>query len=172
MALNTKTNGLYATRDMPFHRSLLEFKKYWGVSYGFTMAFKGKMGLAQSMDERDYIPPEERFYAGGSRSVRGWSRADLGPKDENGKPIGGKSLLEGSIEARINLSPKFIFALFMDAGNVWLDSFHYRLNDLGYSAGAGLRYDTPIGPAGIDFARPIFNEINKWQIHFSIGHPF
>ncbi len=172
LAFNIKTNGLYMTREMPFHRSLLEFKKYWGLSYGLTFAFKGKIGLAQATDGSGYLPPEERFYAGGGHSVRGWSRSDLGPKDSYGKPLGGKSLLEGSAEVRAKLTQKLIFAIFLDAGNVWTESFDYHLNDLGYSAGVGLRYSTPIGPAGIDVAKPIFNEKKSWQIHINIGHPF
>ncbi|MCU4177361.1 BamA/OMP85 family outer membrane protein [Carboxylicivirga sp. N1Y90] len=172
LALNVKTNGLYVTRDMPFYRSLLEYKKYLGISYGLTLAFKGKVGGASATDGSGYLPPEERFYAGGGHSVRGWSRADLGPKDHNGRPIGGKSLLEGSIEARLNITHSLIFAAFMDGGNVWLDSFTYRLKELKYAAGVGVRYSTPIGPAGLDFARPLFGEGNTWQIHFNIGHPF
>ena len=172
IAVNIKTNGLYITRDMPFYRSLLEYKRYWGLNYGLTFAFKGKLGIAKATDGSDMVPAEERFYAGGAHSIRGWSRANLGPKDDNGTPIGGKSLLEGSFEARINIAPKLILATFIDAGNVWEPSFHYRLNDLGYASGLGIRYDTPIGPAGIDFARPIFNAEKRWQIHFNIGHPF
>ncbi|MBS2097235.1 BamA/OMP85 family outer membrane protein [Carboxylicivirga linearis] len=172
IAINIKTNGLYITRDMPFYRSLLEYKRYWGLNYGLTLAFKGKLGTAKATDGSDIVPAEERFYAGGAHSVRGWSRANLGPKNANGTPIGGKSLLEGSFEARVNITPKLIIATFIDAGNVWEPSFHYRLNDLGYASGLGIRYDTPIGPAGIDFARPIFNAEKRWQIHFNIGHPF
>lgn len=172
LALNIKSNGLYITREMPFVRNLLEYKKYLGVSYGFTFAFKGKIGGAKATDGSGYIPPEERFYAGGGHSVRGWSRAALGPKDDNGRPIGGHSLLEGSMEARLNMTPSLIFAAFIDGGNVWLDSFHYQLKELKYAAGVGVRYSTPIGPAGLDFARPIFGEGDTWQIHFNIGHPF
>nr|WP_321450484.1 BamA/TamA family outer membrane protein [uncultured Carboxylicivirga sp.] len=172
IALNIKTNGLYITRDMPFYKAILEYKRYWGLNYGLTLAFKGKLGTAKATDGSDYLPPEERFYAGGSHSVRGWSRANLGPKNDNGIPLGGKSMLEGSVEARINVTPKLILATFMDAGNVWEPSFQYKFNDLGYATGLGIRYDTPIGPAGLDFARPIFSSQKKWQIHFNIGHPF
>jgi len=172
IAVNIKTNGLYITRDMPFYRSLLEYKRYLGLNYGLTFAFKGKLGTAKATNGSDMIPTEERFYAGGAHSIRGWSRANLGPKDANGTPIGGKSLLEGSFEARMNIAPKLILVTFIDAGNVWEPSFHYKLNDLGYASGLGIRYDTPIGPAGIDFARPIFNTEKRWQFHFNIGHPF
>ena len=40
------------------------------------------------------------------------------------------------------------------------------------AAGAGLKIKTPIGPAGIEIARPIFDEETSWQLHFNIGHTF
>jgi outer membrane protein insertion porin family len=137
-----------------------------------VLALKAKLGGIKRTDNESFIPVEERFYAGGSNSVRGWSRSDLGPKDENGIPIGGNSLLEGSAEFRIDIGRKFKLATFVDAGNVWQSSFSYNLNDLHYAGGAGIRYKTAIGPVGIDFARPIFDAETAWQIHFNIGHTF
>lgn len=171
LSLNIKTNG-FTTGEMPFYRGLIEYKKYTGINYWLTLAFKGKVGVSHVTNDSDYLPPEERFYAGGAHSVRGWMRSRLGPKDTNDRPIGGKSLFESNIEARIKLTTKLIIAGFMDAGNVWKPSFYYRVNELNYAAGTGIRYDTPIGPAGIDFARPVFNKCKSWQIHFNIGHPF
>ena len=170
--LNVKTNGLFITKKLPFYRILAEYKTYYGIRKGLTLALKAKVGAIQRTDGNEYIPTDERFFAGGSNSVRGWSRSNLGPKDENGRPIGGKSLLEGSAEMRFSVGSRFILALFTDAGNVWTDSFTYKLKELQYSAGVGLKIKTPIGPAGIDFARPVFDTDTKWQIHFNIGHSF
>jgi len=172
LAMNIKTNGMYVTREMPFYRMLLEFKKYQAMRQGVIMAFKLKMGSVKSTDPNSAVPIDERFFAGGSHSVRGWSRSDLGPKDDNGDPIGGNSLLEGSIESRISLGRWGTFVLFADAGNVWKPSFTMHLDDLRYAGGLGIRIKTPIGPAGVDFARPIFEHTRSWQIHFNIGHPF
>lgn len=171
-SLNTKTNDLLGQTEMPFVRLLTEYKTYAGLRRGVTLALKTKLGGIVGTDGNDYIPSEERFYAGGSYSVRGWGRSELGPKDADGTPIGGNSLLEGSAEVRFDVGRRFKISIFTDAGNVWEDSFYYRLNDLHYSAGAGIYMNTPIGPAGLDFARPIFDEETKWQIHFNIGYAF
>jgi outer membrane protein insertion porin family len=96
----------------------------------------------------------------------------LGPKNEYGDPGGGRSLLEGSAEFRISISKIVVFSLFADAGNVWAGSFNYHLNDLHYAAGTGIKVKTPIGPVGLDFARPIFDSETQWQIHLNIGHSF
>ncbi len=171
-SLNVKTNDLWKEREIPFLRVITEFKTYLGITRGVTLALKAKMGGIARTDGEDFIPVEERFFAGGSYSVRGWTRSDLGPKDQNGTPIGGNSLLEGSAEFRFDVGRRFKLSLFTDAGNVWQHSFSYHLDDLGYAAGFGVHVRTPIGPAGIDFARPIFNDKNKWLLHFNIGHTF
>ncbi|MCF6357291.1 MAG: BamA/TamA family outer membrane protein [Draconibacterium sp.] len=170
--LNVKTNGLFIERELPFYRILNEYKAYIGLRRGTILALKAKIGILQRTDGNAFIPTDERFFAGGSNSVRGWARSELGPKDESGRPIGGKSLLEGSAEFRFSVSNKLILAMFCDFGNVWSDSFSYNLKEIRYAAGTGIRYKTPIGPIGIDFARPIFDDETKWQIHFSIGHSF
>ncbi len=172
ISTNFKTNDLWGKREIPFLRVISEFKTYMGLSRGVTLALKAKMGGIFRTDESEFVPVEERFFAGGSYSVRGWSRGDLGPKDVNDVPVGGKSLLEGSAEFRFDVGRRFKLSVFTDAGNVWMDSFSYHFNDLHYAAGFGVHIKTPIGPAGIDFARPIFDSTNKWQIHFNIGHTF
>ena len=172
LSLNFKTNDIWKKREIPYVRLITELKTYVGISRGITLALKTKIGGIIRTDEQDFIPVEERFFAGGSYSVRGWSRSDLGPKDANGIPVGGNSLLEGSAEFRFDAGRRFKLSVFSDAGNVWRDSFSYQLNDLHYAAGFGVHVKTPIGPAGIDFARPIFDTEKKWQIHFNIGHTF
>ncbi len=172
ISLNMKNNALLFSDEMPFFRILAEYKTYIGLRKGVVLALKIKGGGIARTDDETFIPVEEQFFAGGSHSVRGWARSELGPKNEDGVPIGGNSLFETSAELRIGVGRRFTLALFTDAGNVWLDSFSYKLNDLHYAAGAGLRINTPIGPAGLDFARPVFEENLGWQVHFNIGHTF
>ena len=72
--------------------------------------------------------------------------------------------------------------LFVDYGNVWSQPWDFKLGDLRYSVGPGLRYLTPIGPARVDVGfqlNPIENlrvngdpELRHWRVHFSIGQAF
>ena len=172
VSFNTKTNDIFLSDEIPFFRILAEFKTYIGIRKGIILALKAKGGGIKRTDDNIFIPIDERFFSGGSHSVRGWSRSDLGPKDENGVPVGGNSLFEASSEFRFSLGKRLKLALFADAGNVWMESFSYQFNDLHYAAGTGIRINTPIGPAGLDFARPVFDEESRWQIHFNIGHTF
>jgi outer membrane protein insertion porin family len=96
----------------------------------------------------------------------------LGPIDPFGNPIGGRSLLEFSSEVRYPVYDIVSGVAFMDCGNVWLESYTWKLNEIRYSLGLGIRIRTPIGPVRLDAARPIFDDETKIQIHFSVGHAF
>jgi outer membrane protein insertion porin family len=141
-----------------------------------VMAYRLKLGALEVLDDPLGVTPlEERFYAGGSASVRGWQRSQLGPQN-NGTPTGGQSLLEGSVEPRFKIFGPFGAALFVDFGNVWSTSLTYKLNELYYAAGLGLRYDTPIGPIRLDAARKINRQpsdnLRWWEFYISVGQAF
>jgi len=171
IGINLKLNGLLLKTPLPFNKILLDFRRFQKV-VGMVMGVKLKIGAITPTQSNDLIPVEERFYGGGSSSLRGWSRAQLGPLNSEGNPTGGNSLWESSVEFRFPVADPLFGAFFLDFGNVWEPSFYYRLNDLRYSAGAGIRYTTFIGPVRLDVARPIFETERAWQLHFSVGHAF
>src|SRR3546814_7360599 len=99
------------------------------------------------------IAPSRRFYAGGGGSVRGYGYQDIGPRDANDDPIGGRGLAELSVEARIRFG-NFGVVPFIDAGNISTD-FLPDLNDFQVGAGIGVRYYTSFGPIRVDVGTPI-----------------
>ncbi|MGH7453967.1 MAG: BamA/OMP85 family outer membrane protein, partial [bacterium] len=140
-----------------------------------VMAYRLQLGALEVLDDAlGRTALEERFYTGGSSSVRGWQRSQLGPED-NGTPTGGQSLLEGSVEPRFKIFGPFGAALFVDFGNVWTTSLTYKLEEIRYAAGLGLRYDTPIGPIRLDTARIINKQSSdkpRWEFYISVGQAF
>lgn len=107
--------------------------------------------------ELDRIAPSRRLYGGGGGSVRGYGFQGVGPRNDRGEATGGASLLEASVEARIQ-TPLFDGAVevvpFLDAGTVSLGSTpDFRF--VRYGAGIGLRYKTTFGPIRIDVATPL-----------------
>ncbi len=137
-----------------------------------VFAFRVMAGGIHSSDSSQFIPVEDRFYSGGSYSIRGWQRAQLGPKRESGTPLGGKSIFESNIEARYPLFWRISIVAFFEGGNVWEESYHFRLGDLSYAAGTGLRVETPVGPVRFDAGFPVWNKKTSPEFFISVGQAF
>ncbi len=151
---------------------LLEGRHYQKITGKWIFATRLKIGGMGSTQQGEITPIAERFYAGGSYSVRGWLRSELGPKSAEGVPIGGNSLLEGSGELRFPIYKWLSGVSFMDFGNVWSKELDYPLSDLHYAAGLGLRFKTPIGPLRLDVAKPVFESPLPLRFHISVGQAF
>ncbi len=175
-ALEADWSGLLFGADFQYLKGTLEARRYFEILPGVVFASRAKIGTIHPLSGRRPIaPPEERFYAGGSSSVRGWRRQKLGPKDGSDFPLGGNSLFESSAELRLPLWKALGAVSFVDAGNVWQSANTFPLADLFYAAGWGLRYDTPIGPARVDFAWKLKRQNepeDKFEIHVSVGQAF
>lgn len=166
-----KANGHFFGSDFNYTRLWADFRNYREIGK-LTLAIRAMAGGIRSADESEFIPVEDRLYSGGSNSVRGWNRSELGPKRESGTPVGGKSVIEGSLELRYPLFWKLSGVVFMDTGNVWTKSCSYKLNDLAYAAGSGIRIDTPIGPIRLDVGFPVWDEKKSPQVFISVGQAF
>ena len=105
--------------------------------------------LQEAGDVESNVPFYKRYFLGGSSSIRGWGRFEVGPTSGFGLPIGGHTMMEGSSEVRLPLSGRLGAVAFADFGNVWSDPWDFNPGDLRYAVGPGLRYLTPIGPARV-----------------------
>ncbi|WP_296717744.1 autotransporter assembly complex family protein [Erythrobacter sp.] len=126
-------------------------------SVGSTV-LAGRMRVATIQGaEADDIAPSRRLYSGGGGSVRGYGFQGVGPRDIAGNPTGGASLVEFSLEARIE-TPLFDGAVevvpFIDAGSVNRGSTP-DFDEIRYGAGIGIRYKTGFGPIRVDVATPL-----------------
>lgn len=135
----------------------------WRLS--FRPRIKG--GATFLGDDMSELPASLRFFAGGDRSVRGYSYQSLGPKDSHGDVIGGKHLLVGSLEIERAIREDAGIAIFYDVGN----SFN-SLNDitLFQGAGVGFRYYTKVGAISLDVARQIGVDNPDFRLHFTLGY--
>jgi outer membrane protein insertion porin family len=150
---------------------------YVPLSRGVITALSARAGMAWPHYETAEVPLHERFYLGGSTTVRGYTQDSVGPSAKNPDgtitPTGGSSMVLFNAELRFMLSEGFGFVLFSDAGNVWVDQ-DIKLDDLRASYGAGIRYGTPIGPLRIDYGQKIHRRPGEspGELHFNIGHTF
>ena len=120
------------------------------------------------------VPRSERFFAGGSTSLRGFEQNAVGPLDADGIPSGGNALLVLNNELRFPLVSIFDGVAFVDIGNVFDRASDFSLADLRESGGVGLRVRTPWfllrGDYGIAFdPRP---GEPRSRFYFSIGQAF
>ena len=101
-------------------------------------------------------------------------RRRLGPLSASNDPLGGLSLLEGSIELRRPIWRELGGAVFLDFGQVSTRSFDLPVDSLRFSSGFGLSYATPVGPVRLDIGFPFKKPRGDkpWQVHFSIGAYF
>ena len=129
---------------------------------------------ATSGAERDEIPADIRFYAGGGGSIRGYAYKSVGPRHEN-QPLGGRSVAGLSSELRMNVTDTMGFAAFVDGGGVFESSFPDFGETFRWGAGLGLRYLTPVGPLRLDIGVPLNRREgidNSFQVYVSLGQAF
>jgi translocation and assembly module TamA len=121
-----------------------------------VLAVHALAGLAQGAGQFS-LPPDQRFYAGGSGTIRGYRYQSVGPQFPDGNPIGGTAINAGQAEYRQRIGQNLGFAVFLDAGQV---SRNVNPLDatLRFGVGAGVRYYTPIGPIRFDIGVPINRE--------------
>jgi len=143
-----------------------------------VLAMRALAGLAVGASQFS-LPPDQRFYAGGSGTIRGYRYQSVGPLFPNGNPIGGTAINAGTVEFRQRFGQNFGTAVFLDAGNVSknLSPFNGQLKT---GAGVGLRYYTPIGPIRLDVAVPlqrrsgqdVANPDDAFEIYIGLGQAF
>ncbi len=136
------------------------------LPHGFSLIPRVQLGTTLQKNPVTDLPPTLRFYAGGDRSVRGYTYQSLGPKDASGNVIGGKNLLVGSLELEYALAKNWGIVAFYDAGNAFNNTNNLRLAQ---GAGIGIRYYTLAGPIRIDVARQINVDDPGFQLHISLG---
>lgn len=113
------------------------------------------------------VPYNLRFFAGGDQSLRGFDYKSLSPTI-NGLKVGGQILAVGSLEYNYQVREGWRVGIFSDFGN----SFDKDLNTpIAYSAGLGLRWQSPVGPIRFDIASGLSDDNHPIRLHFFIGSP-
>ncbi|NRB10594.1 MAG: BamA/TamA family outer membrane protein [Rickettsiaceae bacterium] len=161
---------------LSFFKSTLSASTYFAFNSEFApvIAIKGKVGSLFGV-KASKIPPTERFYSGGSRSVRGYANKLVGPLDEFKRPLGGKALFETSVELRKRFKNDFGVVIFTDSGQVYSKEFVSTKSKILHGAGIGARYYTSFGPLRFDIAFPLNRRKgidNFYQLSFGIGQSF
>ncbi|RIA37635.1 autotransporter secretion outer membrane protein TamA [Hephaestia caeni] len=155
-----------------YARTQVDASAYQPVSDGVVLAGRVRLGTIVGAP-RDAIAPSRRFYAGGGGSVRGYGYQDIGPRDPNNDPIGGRSLTEFSIEARVKAFGNFGVVPFLDAGNIYTSPLP-KFSHLRFGTGLGVRYYSSFGPIRVDVGTPINPQKGdpRIAVYVSLGQAF
>ena len=131
------------------------------------VALRALIGSIQGASQFQ-LPPDLRFYAGGSATVRGYKYQWISPHFPDGIPEGGTAIDAGTIEFRQRIGAKFGAVAFVDAGQVSARSAPFG-GPLEVGAGVGIRYFTGFGPIRVDFAVPLKHLQGNDSFEFYIG---
>jgi translocation and assembly module TamA len=156
-----------------FARTVGTLRGYFDLtgSGGTVLALRGSVGSLVGAERG--VPLDKRFYAGGGGSVRGYAYQSIGPRDARGRPDGGLSLVEGSVELRQRVSGNIGMVAFVDAGSVGQEETP-SFEEVRYGAGLGVRYATAIGPLRLDIALPLNRQDGDdgYGLYVGLGQAF
>jgi len=178
------TKGLYLSGDNDvvisyhntkniFDRVIINAKYFIPGGETTIFGFSTQIGFMKVFGNDTSIPLNERFFAGGPNSIRGFEYRKVGPISKN-VPVGGRYKFVGNLEVRQRLYKAFSGVAFFDFGNVWSYLKDIPTNALRSSPGIGLRFATPIGVVRCDYGFNWFPKDGEpsGTFYFSLGQAF
>ena len=137
-----------------------------------VLALRGLVGSAEGATQFA-LPPDQRFYGGGSTTVRGFKYQSLGPLFRDGYPEGGAAIDAATIELRQRVWHNIGAVVFADAGQVNTSSAPFQ-GKLQEGVGVGARYYTAIGPIRVDVAVPTTKPPHgdSFELYLGLGQAF
>ena len=158
----------------------------WNHPYGKTAQFAQVWDATNEVfvTQQQQLPASERFWAGGSTTLRGFGLDEARPRAPEFQQLeGGNVVVIGNVEYRAPLRWAPISgingAVFYDTGNIFTSLANIRLREFTHSAGVGLRYQTPVGPVRFDigfnlqpFTLPDGTPERRVRFFFTLGNAF
>ena len=175
-------DGGFLGGDTQIYGWNIEGSKYFLLRWDTILTLNGEVGSVSTWGNGDEVPLWDRLYLGGANNLRGYKYRFVGPKDDKGEPIGGNTLVRGTIEYTYPIIEKVRGAVFYDVGFVNQGSYSFSASKtangsggLGQDVGIGFRLDLPIGPVRIDYGIPLQNDRftgSSGKFNFNIGYQF
>jgi outer membrane protein insertion porin family len=165
----------------------LQHSQAFPLAEWLSFIYSARVGYGHVLSGATVLPIQERYFLGGSTSVRGYSENSLGPTDPNGNVIGGDLAMVLSLELRVPIIYQLSGAVFNDNGGLFLTQCDHDcsvqngvegntldLHNFRHSVGPGLRYMTPVGPISLDYGFKIDRRSGEsvGEVHFSISGTF
>ena len=159
--------GGFLGGSFDYYKFISQFSFYTETYYKFVLRNKWRFGYVTSFGQSASVPPDERFYLGGTGQdgIRGYGDRSIGPDDGGTREI----LYSAELAYPIG-GDQLILLTFLDAGNSYNSLNDFNFLDLKKGAGLGIRIRTPMGLIGFDYAYSFEN--SEWTPHFQFGTTF
>jgi outer membrane protein insertion porin family len=148
----------------------------------WVASFRTREGWVDEYGSSEIVPLQERFFAGGSTTVRGYGSRDIGPRERRFRffgedyPVGGDLMFVTNTELKYKVNELFRLYAFVDTGAVWETTSDFDLGDIKYGAGLGFGVDVPkLGPIRIDYGFPLNPDEDQddgGRLHLATGFRF
>ena len=175
--------------EVDYIKPVVEAKTYFPLPFDTVLALRARFRTIKETEDTDYIPIYKQLFLGGSKTVRGYGYQELGVVKDGDVVTGvsGLSSFNANVEFRYPIYNDFSGVVFFDTGELDSESYRYNFNNLRYSCGAGLRYQTIIGPLQFDVGYKLnpaksaisddpelvdLADSDRWQFHLNIGQTF
>lgn len=161
----------------PFARTRLRAQGFWPLGQRneagrrSRLALRGELGAVVA-NSATRVPASLLFLTGGDATVRGYSYHSIGTRAASGKLYGGRYMGVASLEWQRPLTlmgnvHDWESAVFLDTGAVANNTGHLKLHT---GLGAGLRWNSPVGPMQADLAYGI--QEKQVRLHLRMGFTF
>lgn len=162
--------------ETDIYRSDVMASKFWPLWFDHVFNLRFWIAGVEAYGDSDQVPIFDRLFLGGARTLRGFDYRDVGPKDEDGEPIGGSSMWYASAEYTVPIVRSIRVAAFYDMGMVYNDAFDWDWGEYNSDVGLGVRFDIPGFPLRFDYSWPLetdeSNDRDSGRFQFSIGYSF
>ena len=176
----------------------LEASQYFHMWWDTILLLNGEIATVNNWGGGSDVRIFDRLFLGGSNNLRGFDYRDVGPKDFNKEPLGGKSMARATVEWTFPIIVKARGAIFYDTGFVNPGAWDFSLetqfipvkprpsgstkpprvpityDNIASDVGVGIRLDLPIGPLRLDYGIPVqkAGTTNSGKFNFSVGYQF
>src|SRR6266536_3378229 len=165
--------GGFLGGDTQIYGLALEGSQYFHLPKDLILLINGEIATVSQWGSQTDVPIFERLFLGGSNNLRGFPFREVGPQ-QNGEPIGGKSMARSTVELTFPIIEKARGAIFYDTGFVNYSQWSFGFTNIASDIGVGLRLDLPIGPLRLDYGYPIQRDGYNGGGHFNfnVGYQF
>jgi len=174
---DTDLASRYLVGDVSFFRALGQATWYLPVrritqENPFVPFFvlNHRAGAILPFDGTGQVPIQERFFLGGTNTVRSFQFDGMAPRAPDGSPLGGQMFLQANVECQMPIIGSLYVLTFLDAGNLASDFDSFSWDETRFAVGLGSRFDTPLGSVSLDYGYNLVRKngdpIGAWQFGF------